>query len=38
VEEVLFVLELKVSFLSVSNLEDGGYGVVFEHGHVFTYP
>jgi hypothetical protein len=37
VAEVLFVLELKVSLLLVSTLEDEGYGVVFEHGHVFIY-
>jgi hypothetical protein len=38
IAEVLFVLELKVSLLSISTLEDEGYGVVFEHGHVFIYP
>jgi hypothetical protein len=38
VAEVLFVLEMKVSFLSVSTLEDEGYGVVFQHGHVLIYP
>jgi hypothetical protein len=37
VAEVLFVPELKVSFLSVSTLEDERYGVVFEHGNVFIY-
>ena len=37
VAEVLFVLELKVSLLLVSTLEDEGYGVVFEHGNVFIY-
>jgi hypothetical protein len=36
-EKVLFVLELKVSLLSVSALEDEGYGVMFKHGHVFIH-
>ena len=35
--EVLFVPELKVSLLSVLTLEDEGYGVMFECGHVFIY-
>ena len=35
---MLFVPELKVSLLSVSALEDEGYGVVFKHGHVLIYP
>jgi hypothetical protein len=34
VAEVLFVLELKVSLLSVLALVDEGYGVVFRRGHV----
>jgi hypothetical protein len=37
-EEMLFVPELKVNFLSVSSLEDEGYGVVFQHGQVLIYP
>jgi hypothetical protein len=32
---VLFVQEMKLRLLSVSTLEDEGYGVVFEDGHVF---
>ena len=35
VAKVLFVPELKVTLLSLLALEDEGYGVVFEHGHVF---
>jgi hypothetical protein len=38
VAEVLFVPELKVNLLSVSALEDEGYGVVFHHGQVLIYP
>jgi hypothetical protein len=38
VAKVLFVLEMKVSLLSVSALEDEGYGVVFYPGHVLIYP
>jgi hypothetical protein len=38
VAEVLFVLELKVSLLSISALEDERYGVMFQHGHVHIYP
>jgi hypothetical protein len=38
VAEVLFVSELKVRLLSVLDLEDEGYGVAFEHGHVLIYP
>jgi hypothetical protein len=37
VVEVLFVIELKVIFLSISTLEDFGYGVMFQHGHVHIY-
>jgi len=32
VVEVLFVLELKVNFISVVALEDVGYAVIFEDG------
>jgi hypothetical protein len=38
VAEVLFFLKLKVRFISVSALEDEGYGVMFQHGHVHIYP
>jgi len=31
-EEMLFVPKSKVNFLSVSFLEDEGYGIVFQHG------
>jgi hypothetical protein len=34
---VLFVLGLKVNFLSVSALEDVGYCVLFKREHVFIY-
>jgi hypothetical protein len=37
VEELLFVPELKVILLSISALEDEGYGVMFQHGHVHIY-
>ena len=35
--ETLFVPELKVKFLSVSNLEEEGYGVAFHHIKVLIY-
>jgi hypothetical protein len=35
---VLFIPELKVYLLSVSTLEDKGYRVVFQRGHVLIYP
>jgi hypothetical protein len=34
---VLFVLGLRVKFLSVSALEDVGYCVLFKREHVFIY-
>jgi hypothetical protein len=37
VAAVLFVLEMNVSLLSVSTLEDEGYGVMLQHGHVNKY-
>ena len=36
-EEVFFVPELKVNFLSIVALEDEGYVVVFQHGQVLIY-
>ena len=38
VAEVLFVLEMKISLLLTSNLEDDGYGVVFLCLRVLIYP
>ena len=35
--KVLFVLELKVNFLSVSTLENEGCGVLFHQGQVLIY-
>jgi hypothetical protein len=35
--EVLYVPELIVNFLSVSSLDESGFGVVFYSGHVFLY-
>jgi hypothetical protein len=35
--EVLYVPELTVNFLSVSALDESGFGVVFNNGHVFLY-
>jgi hypothetical protein len=37
VAEVLFVPEMKVGLLSVSTLEDEGYGVIIQHGHMHIY-
>eukprot|EP01018_Ginkgo_biloba_P038969 Gb_38766 [translate_table: standard] len=37
-DEVLFVPGLKLNLLSVSALEDDGYAVLFEGGHVLIYP
>jgi hypothetical protein len=34
VDEVMYVPELKVNFLSISSLEDTGYAVMFEDGQV----
>ena len=36
-DEVLFVLELKASFLLVTTLEDEGFMMVSQHGWVFIY-
>ena len=38
VAEVLFVLEMKISLILVSTLEDDGYGVVFPCLRVLLYP
>jgi hypothetical protein len=38
VGEVLYVSELTINFLSVSALDESGFGVVFNNGHVFLYP
>jgi hypothetical protein len=38
VAKVLFVLELKVNLLSVAALEDIGYAIMFEDGHVVMSP
>jgi hypothetical protein len=35
---VLYIPELTVNFLSVSALDESGFGVVFYGGHVFLYP
>jgi hypothetical protein len=37
VGEVLYVPELTINFLSVSALDESGFGVVFNSGHVFLY-
>jgi hypothetical protein len=37
VGEVLYVPELTVNFLPVSYLDESGFGVVFNSGHVFLY-
>lgn len=37
VEDVLYVLALKMNFLSLSALEDKGVGVLFQDRHVLTY-
>jgi hypothetical protein len=38
VSEVLYIPELTTNFLSVSALDESGFGVVFYGGHVFLYP
>jgi hypothetical protein len=38
VGEVLYVPELTINFLSVSALDESGFRVVFNSGHVFLYP
>jgi hypothetical protein len=38
VGEVLYVPELTLNFLLVSTLDESGFGVVFNNGHVFLYP
>jgi hypothetical protein len=38
VGEVLYVPELTINLLSVSALDESGFGVVFNSGHVFLYP
>jgi hypothetical protein len=38
VGEVLYIPELTVNLLSVSALDESGFGVVFYGGHVFLYP
>jgi hypothetical protein len=38
VGEVLYIPELKFNFLSVSTLDESGFGVVFYGEHVFLYP
>jgi hypothetical protein len=38
VAEVLYIPELTVKLLSVSALDESGFGVVFYGGHVFLYP
>jgi hypothetical protein len=35
VGEVLYVPELRVNFISMSSLDESGFGVVFNNGHVF---
>jgi hypothetical protein len=35
---VLYVPKLIVNLLSVSTLDESGFGVVFNSGHVFLYP
>jgi hypothetical protein len=37
VDGVMFVMGLRVNFLSVSSLEDVGYCTLFRRGHVFIY-
>ena len=37
-EGVLFVLGLPVNLISISSLEDSGWGTMFRSGHVFLYP
>jgi hypothetical protein len=37
VDEVLFILEMKIKFFSVLDLENDGFAVVFFSGHVFLY-
>jgi hypothetical protein len=37
VDGVIFVLGLRVKWLSVSSLEDVGYSTFFKRGHVFIY-
>ena len=37
VGEVLYILELIVNFLSVSTLDESGFGVVFYDGCVFIF-
>jgi hypothetical protein len=37
VSEVLYIPELTINFLSVSTLDESGFGVVFYGGHVFLY-
>jgi hypothetical protein len=37
VADVLYVLELRRNFLSVSTLEDKGYEVLFRNGQVFMH-
>jgi hypothetical protein len=34
VDEVLFVPEMKINFISISTLEDMGYAVMFEDEHL----
>jgi hypothetical protein len=38
VVEVLYIPELTVNLLSMSALDESGFGVVFYGGHVFLYP
>jgi hypothetical protein len=38
VGDVLYVPELTINLLSVSALDESGFGVVFNSGHVFLYP
>jgi hypothetical protein len=35
---VLYIPELTINFLSVSSLDESGFGVVFHDGHVILYP
>jgi hypothetical protein len=37
VEDVLYVLDMRRNFLSVSALEDKGYVVLFQNKHVFMH-
>jgi hypothetical protein len=38
IKDVLFVQDLKKNILSISTLEDQGFGVAFVDGQVFLWP